>query len=293
MTATWIRRLARMARFRLAVVLVVAVTVFAVIPSAVVSLSPADVGPTECSVRAADGSYQDRLPPSANHWFGTDAQGCEVFAQAVWGSRTSLFIGVGSGVLIAVLGTLLGVVAAIRGGWVDALVRRTCDVTLGIPLVVGAILLLSVLAGEQRSPTEIMVVLALLGWPGTARIARGAARLVLVQPYIEAARAAGAGDVHVTVRHVLPNVLPSVAAYSSLGIGLLIAAESTLTYLGIGLQVPSVSWGLMIEGAQRSYATSPHLIVFPSMMLVVTVAAFVLLGDAVRDAVDAHVEVAA
>ncbi len=292
MSTTWLRRLTRMARFRLAAVLMVVLVALAVVPGAVVSLSPTDVAPTDCSVRANDGSFQDRLPPSSAHWFGTDAQGCEVFAQVVWGSRTSLFIGVGSGSLIAVIGTGLGVLAAIRGGWVDALIRRTCDVTLGIPLVVGAILLLSMLAGEQRSPTEIMIVLALLGWPGTARIARGAARTVLVQQYIEAARAAGAGDVHVIVRHVLPNVVPSVAAYTSLGVGLLIAAESTLTYLGIGLQVPSVSWGLMIEDAQRSYATSPYLIVFPSIMLVTTVAAFVLLGDAVRDAVDAHVEVA-
>ncbi len=292
MTGTWLRRLLRMARFRVAAGLVLVVTVLAVVPAAVVSLSPADVAPTDCSVRAADGTYQDRLPPSSTHWFGTDAQGCEVFAQVVWGTRTSLYIGVGSGVLIAVLGTMLGLIAAISGGRVDALIRRTCDVTLGIPLVVGAILLLSLLAGEQRSPTEIMLVLTLLGWPGAARIARGAARLVLVQSYIEAARAAGAGNVHVTMRHVLPNVLSSVVAYSSLTVGLLIAAESTLTYLGIGLQVPSVSWGLMIEGAQRSYATSPHLIVFPSVMLVITVTAFVLLGDATRDAVDAHIQVA-
>lgn len=291
MTGTWLRQLSHMAKFRVAAGLLLVLTVLVAVPASVVSLSPADVGPTDCSVRAADGTFQDRLPPSSTHWFGTDAQGCEVFAQVVWGSRTSLYIGLGSGVMIAVFGTMLGVTAAIRGGWIDALIRRTCDVTLGIPLVVGAILLLSVLAGEQRSPTEIMVVLALLGWPGNARIARGAARLVLVQPYIEAARAAGAGNVHVTVRHVLPNVVPAVAAYSSLTVGLLIAAESTLTYLGIGLQVPSVSWGLMIERAQRSYATSPHLIVFPSIMLVITVAAFVLLGDATRDAVDAHIEV--
>ena len=292
MTGTWIRRLLRLATFRVAVGLLFVVTVLAAAPGAVVSLSPTDVAPTDCSVRAADGTYQDRLPPSSSHWFGTDAQGCEVFAQVVWGSRTSLYIGVGSGALIAMFGTMLGVTAAISGGWIDALIRRTCDVTLGIPLVVGAILLLSVVAGEQRSPTEIMIVLALLGWPGTARIARGAAQLVLVQSYIEAARAAGAGDVYVTVRHVLPSVLPSVAAYSSLSVGLLIAAESTLAFLGIGLQVPSVSWGLMIETAQRSYATSPHLIVFPSIMIVITVAAFVLLGDATRDAVDPHIKAA-
>ena len=291
MTRLWLTRLLRLARFRLAVVLLAFLTVFVVAPTAVIAMSGGD-GSRTCSIRAEDGSYQDRLSPSADHWFGTDAQGCDVFSQVVFGARPSLLIGVGSGLVMAVIGTLFGVVAAARGGWVDSLVRRIGDVTLGIPFVVGAILLLSVLAGDQRSPIELVIALSLLGWPATARIARGAARTVLVQQYIEAARAAGAGTGHVVRRHVLPNALPSVVAYSSLSAGALIAAESTLTYLGIGLQVPTISWGLMIEQGQRSYGQTPHLIVFPALFLTATVAAFVLLGDALRDSLDAQVEVA-
>ena len=292
MTRLWLSRLVHLARFRLAVVLIALVTVFVVAPAAVIALSGGD-GSRTCSIRAEDGSYQDRLSPSADHWFGTDAQGCDVFSQVVFGARPSLLIGVGSGLVMAVIGTLFGVVAAARGGWVDSLVRRIGDVTLGIPFVVGAILLLSVLAGDQRSPLELVIALSLLGGPSTARIARGAARTVLVQPYIESARAAGAGTSYVIRRHVLPNALPSVVAYASLSAGALIAAESTLTYLGIGLQVPTISWGLMIEQGQRSYGQTPHLIVFPALFLTATVAAFVLLGDALRDSLDAQVEVTA
>ena len=172
MTRLWLSRLVRLARFRLAAVLMALVTLFVVAPAAVIAVS-GGVDSRTCSIRADDGSYQDRLPPSAEHWFGTDAQGCDIFTQVVHGARPSLLIGVGSGLVMAVVGTLFGVLAAARGGWVDGLVRRIGDVTLGIPFVVGAILLLSVLAGDQRSPIELVVALSLLGWPGTARIARG------------------------------------------------------------------------------------------------------------------------
>lgn len=291
MTLRW-SRLARLARFRVAAVLMVVLAALVVAPGVIVGWSPYEGSPTSCSIRADDGSFQDRMGPSGEHWFGTDAQGCDVFAQVVYGARSSLAIGVGGGVLLMVIGTALGLLAAVRGGWVDALVRRVGDVTLGLPFVVGAVLLLSVLGGEQRSPWEIVVVLAALGWPGTARIARGSGRSVLSLPYIEAARAAGARNAHLVWRHVLPNALPPVVAYSTLAAGVLVGAESTLTYLGIGLQIPTVSWGLMIDEGQQSYGSTPHLLLFPAAFLTIAVAAFVLLGDALRDSLDAHVEVA-
>jgi oligopeptide transport system permease protein len=159
----------------------------------VVSLSPATHDPTECSLRATDGSYQDRLAPSAEHWFGTDEQGCDEFARVIYGARSSLMIGLAAASLMTLVGTALGVAAGCGGGFLDAVVRRVGDVTLGIPLVVGAILLLSVLAGDRREPLEIAFALAALGWPGAARSARTATRSIMVQPYIEAARALGAG----------------------------------------------------------------------------------------------------
>ncbi|MCB1001917.1 MAG: ABC transporter permease [Acidimicrobiales bacterium] len=290
MTRLVLGRLVRSIRFRLGAVLLVLLAVLMIVPGAVVALSPYEGPASRCSVRADDGSYQDLLSPSSDHWFGTDAQGCDVFAQVVLGARPSMSIGLVGGLLIAVVGTALGLLAATRGGWVDAFVRRVGDVTLGIPLVVGAILLLSVLAGDQRSWWEIAAVLAVLGWPATARIARTSARAVLTKEYVEAGRAAGATTSHLVRRHVLPNALPPVLAFSTLAAGVLIGAEATLTYLGIGLQIPTVSWGLMIEEGQRSYGRTPHLLIFPTVFLTLAVAAFVLLGDALRDALDAHVD---
>jgi oligopeptide transport system permease protein len=276
-------RLVRRPRFVVGAVLLALIGLCAVSPGAVVAMAPGSHDPRGCSVRAADGSYRDRLPPSRAHWFGTDAQGCEVFTRVVFGARASVSIGVGAAVAMTIVGLGLGLAAGYRGGWVDAVVRRTGDVTLSVPFVVGAILILSVLAGTQRQPWQIALTLAALTWPGTARVARTAARTVMVQPYIEATRAAGGRARHIVLRHVLPNAIGPVLAYNALAAGALTAAEGTLTYLGVGLQIPTVSWGLMIEQAQGSYERSPHLVVFPALFLVATVAAFILLGDAIGE----------
>lgn len=279
-----------MTGFRVACVLLGIVGVCATVPGLVVLPSPATGDPNGCSLRATDGSYQDRLAPSTDHWFGTDAQGCDEFARVVYGARTSLAIGLGAGLLTTVIGTVLGMIAGWRGGLVDALVRAVGDITLGIPLVVGAILLLSVLVAGDRTPLQIIVTLALLLWPGSARIARSSVRAVAQLPYIEAARATGATGQHILLRHVLPNSIPVVIAYATPVVGLLISAESTLSYLGIGLRVPSVSWGVMIADAQGIYSTSPYLLLFPGAFLAAAVAGFILLGDALNDSLDVHID---
>ena len=285
---SWARRLARLTGFRVACIALGIVAAFALAPNAVAALSPASGNPLKCSLRAPDGSYQDRLAPSADHWFGTDAQGCDEFARVVHGARTSLQIGLGAGLLTTAIGTVLGLVAGWRGGWIDAIVRRFADVTLGIPLVVGSILLLSVLVDGRRTPTQIILTLALQLWPAPARIARSVTRTIVQLPYVEAARALGATDARIVAKHVLPNALPAVIAFATPLVGLLIGAEATLSYLGIGLQAPSVSWGLMIEQAQRTYTSSPHLLLFPGAFLVAAIAGFILLGDALNDSLDVH-----
>ena len=175
----------------------------------------------------------------------------------------------------------LGVAAGWRGGVVDAVVRRVGDVVLGIPLVVGLILILSVTISGRRTPVEIVLAFTVLLWPTVSRITRNATRAVAAQPFIEAARAVGAGDVSICVRHVVPNVFPAVLAFATPTVGLLIAAESLLSYLGIGVESPAISWGVMIDTAQVHYATSPHMLLFPGAFLAATVAGFILLGDAV------------
>ena len=164
--------------------------------------------------------------------------------------------------------------------------RRAADVTYGIPFVVGAILLLSVAAGERRTPLHIVVTLSILLWPGTARVARSAARSAVTMQYVEAARVAGASDWWVATRHVVPSTLPVVAAYTTPTLGALVGIEASLSYLGVGLRAPSVSWGAMIAEGQAHFAQSPHIVLIPAVFVAATVAAFVLLGDAISDALD-------
>ena len=162
--------------------------------------------------------------------------------------------------------------------------------TLGLPFVVGAILILTTLGSDTRTPTEIVLTLSALLWPGPARIARNATRTIAVLPYIEASRAAGARDLRIVLTHVLPNSLPVIITFATPTVGLIISAEATLSFLGVGLQPPAVSWGLMIDRAQQTYAQSPHLLLFPGAFLVAAVAAFLLLGDALNDALSPHTE---
>jgi oligopeptide transport system permease protein len=262
------------------------VIAMAVAPGLLAALAPGSGDARTCRLRADDGSLIDRLPPSGSHWFGTDAQGCDVFVRVVYGARPSLLIGIGTALVTASIGLVAGVVAGYSGGRVDSVVRRSGDVVASLPFVVGAILLLSVLAGDQRSWVHIVVVLSVLGWPTSARLARSSARQVAVLPFVEASCAAGGSGWWIMRHHIAPHAFTPVVAFAATWAGLVIAAESTLTYLGVGLPVTTISWGGMIDRAQLSYATSPHLLVFPSLALVVTTTGFVLLGDAIRDALD-------
>lgn len=280
---TWSGRLVRRTGFRVAAVLLSFVGLFALAPQMVVSLEPGSPSPTDCSLRADDGTYQDRLAPSRDHWFGTDEQGCDVFSRTIHGTRNSLAIGVGAAIVSVCVGTGLGIVAALRGGRIDGAVRSIGDVVLGVPLIIGLILILSVVVTGPRSPVHIVVAFSVLLWPMAARISRSATRTIMTAEYIDAARAGGASDLQVALRHVVPNALPAILPFAATLIGLLIVSEATLSYLGVGLESPAVSWGLMIERAQPLYATSPQLLLFPGLFLVATVAGFVLLGDALNE----------
>jgi oligopeptide transport system permease protein len=162
-------------------------------------------------------------------------------------------------------------------------VRRVGDVVLGVPVIVGLILLLSVLVSGQRTALHIVLAFTALLWPVIARITRQATMAIKPQPYIEAARAVGASDLSICVRHVLPNALPAVVAYATTMAGLLIGTEAVLSFLGVGLQSPSVSWGLMIDAGQVHYATDPYLLLFPGAFLAASVAGFILIGDALAE----------
>jgi len=238
---------------------------------------------TRVDPRACDLSHS-LLRPRAGHWFGYDLQGCDYYARVIHGARVSMAIGITTVIGTAVVAVVLGTVAGFYGGIVDSLIARVTDVWFALPTFLGAVVMLSVLGGKGLP--QLTLVLVVFGWPTMTRLMRSAVLTVREMEYVTAARALGAGDLRLMWRHILPNALAPVIVYGAIRVGIVIAAEATLSFLGLGLQLPAISWGLMIAGAQSRLLTAPHLLLFPGLFLSLTVLAFVLLGDALRDAFD-------
>ncbi|ADB73840.1 ABC transporter permease [Geodermatophilus obscurus] len=223
--------------------------------------------------------------PSAEHWFGFDQQGCDYLAQVVHGARNSLIIGLLAVLVILVLGVVVGAVSGFFGGVIDSVLSRVTDIFYALPLILGALVVLR--SGTLgRGVVAVAIALAAFGWMTAMRLVRSQVIAVKSSDYVAAARAMGASNSRILVRHILPNAVAPVLVYTTITIGVLIAAEATLTYLGVGLQRPSISWGLQIDAGQNLLRTAPHLVLFPSLVLTLTVMAFVMMGDALRDALD-------
>lgn len=222
--------------------------------------------------------------PSAAHVFGTDRQGCDVYANVVYGTRASLVVGLLATAVALVVAVVLGTLAGYVGGWADALVARLTDVFLGFPFLLGAVVVLTAIG--SRTPVVIALVLAVFLWPTLARLTRASVRAVRDAPYVEAARAMGLGTWRIIARYVLPNAIGPVLAVATTTVGGVIVSEATLTFLGLGLRAPAISWGLQLANAQATFQTSPHMLVFPGLALVVTVLATITLGDVLRDTLD-------
>ena len=232
-----------------------------------------------------------RQGPSASAWFGYDVQGCDVYARTIYGARASILVGVLSTLGIVLIGALIGMFAGFYGGWVDAVLSRFLEIFYGIPFLLGGILVLSSFPSGAGTPQwvtigKVSLALAVLGWTALARIMRSTVLQVRHAEYVQAARGLGASGARLLRRHVLPNAMASVIVYATIILGVLIATEATLSYLGIGLQPPVVSWGVDISHATTYIRQSPHMLLFPATFLSVTVLAFIMLGDAVRDALD-------
>ena len=236
------------------------------------------VDPTDCDLSLS------RQRPSAAHWFGMDLQGCDYYANVVYGARTSVAIGVLTVIGVLVIGVLIGAVAGYFGGWADAVLARLTDVFFGIPLFLGALILLTV--SPRRSVWTVSLALIVFGWMTAMRLVRSSVVAIRGSDYVLAAQALGASSGRILMRHILPNALAPVLIYATIAVGTFISAESALTYLGIGLQAPEISWGLQINVAQSLIGSSPHLLFFPALFLSLTVLGFILLGDALRDALD-------
>jgi ABC-type dipeptide/oligopeptide/nickel transport system permease subunit len=223
--------------------------------------------------------------PSPTHWFGTDIQGRDVFARLVYGARVSLTVGIASQMIALTLGIILGLVAGYYGKWIDEIVMRLADVTLAFPTL---LLLIALVAALQPSLTIVFLVIGLVGWAGMARLVRGQVLVVREMEYVQAERALGAADLRIIARHVLPGVIAPVVIASTLGIAGAIMAESSLSFLGLGVQPPTPSWGSMIADGRDLYQlrTAPWTSVAPGLAIGAAVLGFNLLGDALRDAYD-------
>ncbi|NJQ01009.1 ABC transporter permease [Streptomyces sp. PLAI1-29] len=267
------RELRRNPVFLVSALLILFLVVISLWPQLIVSTDP-----LACDL----GKSQQGSEPG--HPFGYDTQGCDVYARTVYGARASVTVGICATLGVALLGGIAGGLAGFFGGWADAVLSRTADVFFGIPVVLGGLVFLSVVTGTTVWPVVGFIVL--LGWPQIARIARGAVLTAKEADYVQAARALGAGNTRLLLRHVAPNAVAPVIVVATIALGTYIALEATLSFLGVGLRPPTVSWGIDISNAAPQIRNAPHMLLWPAGALSLTVLAFIMLGDAVRDALD-------
>jgi ABC-type dipeptide/oligopeptide/nickel transport system permease subunit len=227
---------------------------------------------------------RSRLTPRVGHLFGFDVLGCDYYTSAIYGARPSLSIAVGATAGTILVGGLLGMIAGFYGGWLDAIISRVTDIFFALPFLLGAIVFLTVI--RTRNVWTIMSILIILGWTTVARVMRGNVLASKNLDYVQAARALGASNWRLMTKHILPNAVAPVLVLASIALGGYVAAEATLSFLGVGLIPPAISWGIMIASNQGYFDQYPLLLLFPCLFLVGTVLSFILLGDALRDALD-------
>ncbi|MEW1694562.1 ABC transporter permease [Streptomyces sp. NPDC093249] len=217
-------------------------------------------------------------------WLGYDGQGRSVYARLIYGTRASIIVGVCVTAIVTVLGGIMGMLAGYFGGWIDAVLSRLTDIFFGIPFLLGAMVVLQ--SFVERTVWVVVFALAFLGWTQMSRVMRGAVITVKQADYVHAAKALGAGTVRILFRHILPNAMAPVIVVATIALGGYISAEATLSYLGLGLAAPTVSWGVDISTGVDQIRVAQHILLWPSIMLSITVLAFIMLGEAVRNALD-------
>ncbi|MFI7604120.1 ABC transporter permease [Micromonospora sp. NPDC049366] len=271
------RDLRRNPIFWISLTLVAIITLMAILPGV---FAPND--PRDCMLS------RQNAGPSGGAIFGYDFQGCDTYARAVYGTRASLVVGALSAAITGVIALTVGMLAGYFGGWVDAVLSRVIDIVLGIPLLLAAIVLLKRVSSDSSAAriTAVVFVLAILGWTTAARVVRSSVITAKGQDYVAAARMLGAGNGRIMWRHILPNSLAPAIVVLTIALGSFIAAEATLSFLGIGLKAPTISWGQDIDTGRVHMRESATPLVVPSVFLALTVLAFIMLGDAIRDAFD-------
>ena len=225
--------------------------------------------------------------PSLQHWFGVDPLGRDIFSRILMGARVSLTAGFVSVAVGAVIGTLLGLIAGYYEGWADRIIMRVCDVLFAFPGILLAIGIVAILGGGM---TNVIIAVSIFSVPTFARLVRGNTLAIKHLTFIEAARSIGAPDRTIIGRHVFPGTIAAVVVYFSLRIGTSIITAASLSFIGMGAQPPTPEWGAMLNEARADMITSPHVALFPSLAIFLTVLAFNLLGDGLRDALDPKID---
>jgi peptide/nickel transport system permease protein len=222
--------------------------------------------------------------PSSFHWFGTDSFGRDVFTRIIYGSRTALWIGFASSFLGATLGALIGVTSAYFGGKIDLVLQRIMDLLLSFPLVILALVLVSLLGSGM---TNVIFAITVPMVPRCALVVRSSALALREMPFVEAARALGFGPLRIIVRHMMPNVMAPYLIMLTAFLGQAILLEASLSFLGLGVAEPQAAWGLMLRGAAVEFAErAPWMAIYPGLAISLSVFAFNLFGDSLRDALD-------
>jgi ABC-type dipeptide/oligopeptide/nickel transport system permease subunit len=227
-------------------------------------------------------------PPSLKHLLGTDVLGRDLFARVLHGGRVSLAVGIGVELITATLGLLIGLLAGYYGGWLDSLLMRFTDIVMAFPSLILAIGLIAVF--QSPGLDKVFVVLTLLGWTTIARVVRGEVLSVKPREHIQAARALGVRAPAMIARHLLPNCMGPFLVAATIGVGSNIVAEAGLSFLGLGAQSPTISWGSMLAEGQTFLASAPWVAFFPGFMLLLAVLGVNLLGDGLRDLLDPRIK---
>ena len=249
-----------------------------------VAVLAAVVGPALTPYSPAAQELSRRLePPSLSHPFGLDELGRDILARLLTGARISLLVGLAVVSVSSLVGMTLGSIAGYFGGRVDDGISRVVDVLMAFPGILLAIALVAVLG---PSLTNVVLALSVIGWVGYARLVRGQALRARELDFVQAARALGAGSTRIVIRHVLPTALPAVVVQASLGMAGAIIAEASLSFLGLGVQPPTPSWGTMLDAGRAHLFDAPHLTIFPGLAIALLVLGFNFLGDGLRDRVD-------
>lgn len=271
------------------------VTVIASIAFLLMLVAVAIIAPMRYDVTATVGPKL--APPSAEHWFGTDNLGRDTFTRVAYGARISLLLAIAVETTAIVVALLIGTLAGYGRRWLDATLMRFTDGMFAFPDILLAILIMGVFRGGdfglQGKVPKILIdvfpvfaALAVVGWPALARIVRNQVLSLKEQDFVTASRALGAGHIHVVVRHILPHLWGLISAIAMVGMAMVILAEGALSFLGIGVPPPWPSWGLMIQEGREWMRSAPHMIIWPSVVLSVTILALNFVGDALRDRFD-------